>query len=225
MRTALFLFLISISGVAFALLGPDALDWLLLAGPSALASLIILIRIASGVPPGPGPDDRPRVIVDGSNVMYWSEGKAQIDTLREVIAALHAQGLTPGVVFDANAGYKLTGRYLHDRALGILLDLPRERVMIVPRGEPADPTILTAARDHGARVVSNDRFRDWAETFPEIGTAGKVIRGGYRNGKLWMDFTPPVPPRPLRPVPAPASDRPADRGCPPARRSGAPDRG
>lgn len=60
--------------------------------------------------------------------------------------------------------------------------------MIVPRGEPADPTLLAAARDHGVRIVTNDKFRDWADSFPEIATAGTLIRGGYRGGQLWLDL-------------------------------------
>jgi hypothetical protein len=92
------------------------------------------------------------------------------------------------VVFDANAGHKLTGRYKHDHALGKLLGLPEARVMVVDKGTPADPTILAAARDLGARVVTNDRYRDWAETHPEVASAGHLIRGGYRDGHLWLDM-------------------------------------
>ena len=92
------------------------------------------------------------------------------------------------MVFDANAGYKITGRYQHDGALGRLLGLPEDRVMVVAKGTQADPTVLTAARDLGARGVSNDRYRDWAETFPEVLDPGHVVRGGYRGGKLWLDL-------------------------------------
>jgi hypothetical protein len=50
-------------------------------------------------------------------------------------------------VFDANAGYKLLGKYKHDDAFGRLLGLPADRVMVVGKGKPADPTILRAARE------------------------------------------------------------------------------
>jgi hypothetical protein len=91
-------------------------------------------------------------------------------------------------MFDANAGYKLAGQYLHDGALGRQLGLPKDRVMVVPRGTPADPMILTAARDLNARIVTNDRYRDWIETYPEINNPGHLIRGGFRNGQLWLDL-------------------------------------
>lgn len=178
------LFLLSLAGLACALILPGATDWLLLAVPSALASLILLLRARVR----PAVETRPSVIVDGSNVMHWRDNTPQVQTLREVILALEQAGLSPGVVFDANAGYKLVGRYLHDRALGAMLGLPAARVMIVARGEPADPTILTAARDHGVRIVTNDRFRDWADSFPDIATAETLIRGGYRGGQLWLDL-------------------------------------
>ena len=179
----LLLVLLSLCGVAASLLVPEASDWILLSLPSLLASLILLIRARLAQAPA-----LPAVIVDGSNVMHWHDNIARVETLQEVIAALQQAGMAPGVVFDANAGYKLTGRYLHDDTLRRVLGLPRARVMVVNKGEPADPTILKAARDHGARIVTNDRFRDWAAQFPDVTQAGSLIRGGYRNGKLWLDL-------------------------------------
>ena len=108
------------------------------------------------------------VVVDGSNVLYWKDGTPQIAALREVVRRLQAQGLTPAVVLDANAGYLVAGRYRGDFAFGRMLELPHDQVMVVPRGSPADPTILQAARARKARVVTNDRYRDWARDFPEV---------------------------------------------------------
>jgi len=120
--------------------------------------------------------------------MHWMDGSPQLATARAVTDRLRALGYTPLVIFDANAGYKTVGRYKHDFALGRLLDLPAKQVMVVPKGTPADPTILAAARDLGASVVSNDRYRDWAEAFAEVKDPGFVIRGGYRTGQLWLDL-------------------------------------
>lgn len=128
------------------------------------------------------------VVLDGSNVMHWREGTPQIETVIEVLRALEARGLTPGVVFDANAGYKVLGRYLGDNGLARRLKLPADRVLVVARGTPADPVILQAARDLGARIVTNDRYADWAEAHPEVRAPGHLIRGGYRGGRLWLDL-------------------------------------
>jgi hypothetical protein len=181
------LLLLSLVGMLCALVLPDATDWLLLAVPSTIASAILLLRAMPG-PQAPALPALPAVIMDGSNVMHWRDGTPQVETLREVIAALERAGLAPGVVFDANAGYKLIGSYLHDDTLSTILGLPRNRVMIANKGEPADPMILTAARDHGARIVTNDRFRDWAAQFPEVMQAGTLIKGGYRDGALWLEL-------------------------------------
>lgn len=129
----------------------------------------------------------PHVVIDGSNVMHWNGEVPQLDTLRDVIAALRVQGYQTGVIFDANAGYKFGDHYLDDRHFAKLLNLSNERVLVVAKGAPADPTILSAARDLGAKVISNDRFRDWAGDYPEVARSGHVVRGGYRAGKLWLD--------------------------------------
>lgn len=129
----------------------------------------------------------PNVVIDGSNVMHWNGEIPHLATLREVIAILRKQGFQPGVIFDANAGYKFADRYLDDGQFAKLLNLPGERVLVVNKGEPADPTILEAARELKAKVVTNDSYRDWASDYPEVATTGHLVKGGFRGGKLWMD--------------------------------------
>lgn len=181
------LLLLSLAGVGVAFI-PDYSALILLAGPCAVASLYLLLT-------APRSDYQDRrdiplrwVVVDGSNVMHWNGGTPKLETVLELNAYLTEHGYMPGVVFDANVGYKVQGKFLNDRALAGLLGLPKDRVMVVPKGSPADPLILTAARDLDAKIVSNDRFRDWAEKYPEVDQSGYLMRGGYRSGKLWVDL-------------------------------------
>lgn len=120
--------------------------------------------------------------------MYWKDETPQIGPVREVVKLLKSLGFEPGVMFDANAGYLVSGKYQHDGKFGKAIGLPMDRIMVVPKGTPADPYILTAARDLGARIVTNDRFRDWAEDYPEVTDQGHLIKGEYRSGKLWLDL-------------------------------------
>jgi hypothetical protein len=131
--------------------------------------------------------DRKWILVDGSNVMHWEDNTPHIEPVRRVITALKAQGLDPGVVFDANVGWKLFGRYLGERELGQLLNLPQDQVLVVPKGSPADPWLLTTARDFGARIVTNDRFRDWAEAHPEVDRPGFLVRGSLSATGVWLE--------------------------------------
>lgn len=201
-------------GLAVAVLQPGLVDLVMLFAPMLLAAIWLLLRATGGQsverrrradraitgqidthsgPPRRGLFTRERappqyVVVDGSNVMHWKDNLPQIEVVRAVVDKLTAAGFAPGVVFDANAGYKLMGKYRHDHALGKLLGLPQERVMVVDKGTPADPVILASARDLGARIVSNDRFRDWAETHPEVRMPGHLIAGGFRDGQVWLDM-------------------------------------
>ena len=88
------------------------------------------------------------------------------------------------VMFDANVGYHLSGEFMNDAAMSKLLKLPKDRVLVAPRGTPADEMILQAARDLGARIVTNDRYRDWVEAFPEITDPGYLIQGRYQQGDV-----------------------------------------
>lgn len=159
---------------------------------SGIAVFFVVLMIARAVS-GNGVGARQKkqaqsVIVDGSNVMHWDGGTPRIKPVQSVVDRLKDQGYMPGVVFDANAGYLLTGKYQHDMSLSRELGLPEKNVMVVPKGTPADPMILQAARDMNARVVSNDRFRDWAGEFPEIRRKGFLIRGRYKSGSLTLNL-------------------------------------
>ncbi len=188
MRAPLFLFLISCVGIAVAALLPGWSDLLLLAVPMALAAGLLLRRPkATPQKPASGPP----VILDGSNVMYWKTQTPDLAPVREVIATLTARGLSPSVIFDANAGHLLHGKYWHDSDFARALNLPESRVTVVDKGTPADPLILHTARKTGARIVTNDRYRDWLDTYPEARKRGHLIRGGYRKGPLWLDLPNP----------------------------------
>lgn len=127
---------------------------------------------------------RQQVIVDGSNVMYWKDGEPRLDSVSEVLVTLSRMGFDPGVIFDANVGYLLTGKHKNYEGMSKLLRVPKEQVLVAPKGAPADRMILQAARELGARVVTNDRFRDWVETYPEVTDPGRMIRGRYQQGDL-----------------------------------------
>jgi hypothetical protein len=130
------------------------------------------------------------ILVDGSNVMHWEDNTPRIEPVRRVVTALKARGLDPGVVFDANVGWKLFGRYLGEGELGKMLNLPQDQVLVVPKGSPADPWLLTTARDYGAKIVTNDLFRDWAKTHPEVAQPGFLIHGGLSGDTVWLEGMP-----------------------------------
>ncbi|MEN8891861.1 NYN domain-containing protein [Planktotalea arctica] len=128
------------------------------------------------------------VIVDGSNVMHWINNEPNIKPLLDVLERLEHHGYTAGVMFDASAGHQLQGRYGHDGTFRQLLGLPLDRIMVVPTGTVADQYILKAARDFRAKIVTNDRYRDWADDFPEVNERDFLITGWYRDGALFTSL-------------------------------------
>lgn len=182
------LLILSCLGVAASLLIPGADDYLLLAVPCLVASVVLWVVAVVRQRASAKTSDQKWVILDGSNIMYWRNGQPDIATVREVLMYLVDHGYTPGVMFDANVGYLLSGTYQHDGKLAHVLGLLPDRVMVVPKGTPADLYILKAARDLGAQIVTNDRYRDWVTEFPEIAQQGHLIRGKYSKGQVWLDL-------------------------------------
>ena len=128
------------------------------------------------------------ILIDGSNVMYWDGPPPTLEPVHEAAQLLIEKGYAPHVMFDANAGHLVFGGYKHDHELAQMLGLTFDQVVVVDKGVEADPHLLRMARDLGAKVVTNDLFRDWAKKFPEVRTRGHLIHGGYHKGKLWLDF-------------------------------------
>jgi hypothetical protein len=126
------------------------------------------------------------VLVDGSNVMHWQDQTPSLDPVKAVVVQLAAQGYVPGIVFDANAGWKLMGRYLHDGDFARLLGIHSRQVRVVPKGTQADPFLLQTSREFGARIVTNDRYRDWAADHPEVLEPGFLIQGRMLDGQVWL---------------------------------------
>ena len=198
------LILVSLLGVGAAVTVPGWSDLLMLAGPCLAASLWLWWRgraaRPSEAPPvrrGASPFRRgkprqagpvgPHVILDGSNILYWQDNTPSMEPVVQAVRLMLGKGFAVGVMFDANAGYKIGERYLDDHHMARRLGLPEDRVLVVPKGVAADEYILKAARGLGARVVTNDRYRDWAEVFPEVARPGFLIRGGVQGGKLWLN--------------------------------------
>ena len=132
------------------------------------------------------------MLVDGSNVMHWQDNAPSLHPVREVVEKLTGLGYVPGIVFDANAGWKLLGRYLHDGELARLLGVEDRQVLVVPKGTQADPYLLETAREFEAKIVTNDRYRDWAEQHPDVLKPGFLIKGGMRDGTVWLRGVAPV---------------------------------
>jgi len=151
---ALVLMSLAVGGYSVLKNGPILSDMVLLSVLMTVASFYLLLRAIVARPKlePTGPDQW--ILVDGSNVMHWKDDTPQLATVQDVLQVLQARGFSPGVIFDANVGYKVAGRYQDDRELARVLRLPEDRVLVVPKGTQADPYLLNSARDLGARVVT-----------------------------------------------------------------------
>jgi hypothetical protein len=166
-------------------------DFLLLA-PAAFVFVILLLlsRRDKGVREVTDADDWPpknAIVVDGSNVLHWG-GKPSIKVLSKVLSLIEKQGFTPMVYFDANAGYQIGDRYLDEQALAGLIDVRVDHIRVVDKGIVADEMILTFATDHGLRIVTNDKYRDWRGQFPHAGQKKVLVAGKWNSGNPVLRF-------------------------------------
>lgn len=177
------LLILSIAGIAASVwhYGPVISDPLLLCAISAVTAFILLLIAWSR-------RQHRYIVIDGSNVMHWKNEKPLIDTVRHVLGQLKRQGYTPIVWFDANVGYKIGSRYLGPDPLAKMLGISAQQIFVAPKGSPADPFLLDCAKALKAKVVTNDQFRDWTESHPQMKEPGFLVTGHIRNDTLHLNI-------------------------------------
>src|SRR3954467_9104687 len=108
-------------------------------------------------------------IVDGSNVAHSSEGTAaRLFNIQLVCEKLIEEGYEPVGAVDAGRRQQIDNRQAYEK----LVDEGKLRQ--APAGTDADYFILAFARELAASIVSNDRFKDRMQSFPEA--RDRVIR-------------------------------------------------
>jgi hypothetical protein len=101
-------------------------------------------------------------LVDGSNVAHSSEGeKARLRNIELVVEKLQEEGLEPIVVADAALRHQI------DQVQEYEERIDAGAIRQAPAGTDADYFILSFARELDAAIVSNDRFRDRLDAFPD----------------------------------------------------------
>ena len=117
------------------------------------------------------------VIVDGSNVAHSSEGeKALLGNIKVVRDKLVEEGYEPVIVADAALRHQI------DEEAAFEQMVESGEIRQAPAGTDADYFILSFARELEATIVSNDRFKDRLQAFPEV--RDRVIRYMIINGEV-----------------------------------------
>jgi len=187
MRKPLILFVLSLLLAMSALFPGNVLgEEVFLTGIVAAFAAFVLLVVAAFR--GDAPEPREIAVLDGSNVMHWRENQPDLETVRLVAAAARGRGLKPVVWFDANAGYLTRGKYQGPGDLAHQIGVPRRDIRLAPKGVPADPLILKSAQRMGARVITNDRYRDWMEIYPSIRDQGFLVPGHVRGGSVHLSL-------------------------------------
>ena len=119
-------------------------------------------------------------IVDGSNVAHSSEGeRAVLQNIRLICAKLVEEGYEPIVVADAALRHQI------DEPEAFEEMVENGRIRQAPAGTDADYFILAFAREFDGAVVSNDRFKDRQDAFPEA--RDRAIRYMIVNGGVVLE--------------------------------------
>ena len=108
---------------------------------------------------------REAVIIDGANVAYEEKsagGRPKLSNLLKVRRELEERGFEAIILVDASLKYDIDDQTQLESLIA------SQQVRQVPAGTDADFFIIQLAEQLDARIVTNDRYKDYAERFPWI---------------------------------------------------------
>ncbi|HLM54631.1 MAG TPA: hypothetical protein VK422_00785 [Pyrinomonadaceae bacterium] len=105
------------------------------------------------------------VVIDGANVAYEEKsagGKPKLANLLKVKREMEERGFDTVIIVDASLKYDI------DDQTQMAALIESQHIRQVPAGTDADFFILDIADQHGARIVTNDQYRDYRDRYPWI---------------------------------------------------------
>ncbi|HST53011.1 MAG TPA: hypothetical protein VLJ61_13450 [Pyrinomonadaceae bacterium] len=108
---------------------------------------------------------RQAIVIDGANVAYEERsagGRPKLSNLLKVRCELEERGFEAIILVDASLKYDI------DDQAQLQSLIASQQVRQVPAGTDADFFIIQLAEQIDARIVTNDRYKDYAERFPWI---------------------------------------------------------
>ena len=110
-------------------------------------------------------DGKKTVVIDGANVAYEERsagGKPKLSNLLKVRRELEERGFESVIIVDASLKYDIDDQ----EQLETLIR--SQQVRQVPAGTDADFFIIQFAHELDALMVTNDRYKDYADRYPWI---------------------------------------------------------
>jgi hypothetical protein len=110
-------------------------------------------------------DGKKTVVIDGANVAYEERsagGKPKLSNLLKVRRELEERGFESVIIVDASLKYDIDDQE-HLETL-----IRSQQVRQVPAGTDADFFIIQFAHELDALMVTNDRYKDYADRYPWI---------------------------------------------------------
>lgn len=105
------------------------------------------------------------VVIDGANVAYEERsagGKPKLSNLLRVRGELEERGFEAVILVDASLKYDIDDQEQLEKLI------QSQQVRQVPAGTDADYFIIQFAGQLDALIVTNDRYKDYADQYPWI---------------------------------------------------------
>lgn len=127
-----------------------------------------------------------KILIDGNNVMRATQGEYHPSYLSIIVRELSLRGCEWQIIADANIGYLIdknaTGQEKSEFAN--LREMAGPRFVMVPGGSRADEFLLLLANTDNASIITNDRYRNYAELYPWVRDASRLLKYMVVAGRI-----------------------------------------
>lgn len=135
------------------------------------------------------PDDKTFFLLDGSNIIHWDHcGKEiSLDGVLAITGELEKRNYPYQVYFDATARHLFKyDQEVKNRYEELLKNDP-QHFRQVPAGTRADDFLLMiASRDSNAKIITNDRYCEYADLYPQVVNRERLLPGMVFDGLIFF---------------------------------------
>lgn len=126
-------------------------------------------------------------LLDGSNILHWGRSVHGISlrAVRAIVNELKRRGEAYQVYFDASAKHCLKANAAELKQYEKLLTDDPDHFHQVPMGTCADDfLLLIASQDDSAKIMTQDRFKDYADRYPQVIHSDRLLLGMVVQGQI-----------------------------------------
>lgn len=125
-------------------------------------------------------EKNPPIVVDGNNVAYYGNNKAEVNNIKQARAILMKEGYSPIIFVSAALRHDI------DNSMELTRIINLGWVIEVEGGENDDVLIIEEAQRKQCKIITNDKFKNFGNDYdlPDWKVKDSLLQFTFSEGKF-----------------------------------------